>query len=75
MGNIFTVSVSTCTGKICRAWTFCRMPGQDDEEVFENFLAKLEDLKERSALRNHQVWFWHAVILKFLERLELKRID
>lgn len=51
-GNILTVSVSACTCKICRAWTF-DVDAQETQtkEVFENFIAKLEDLKEKIGIK------------------------
>ena len=50
-GNILTVPVSACTAEIRRARTLRRMHRNTDEEVFENFIARLEELKEKIGIK------------------------
>ncbi len=50
-GNILTVSVSTYTCKIREIGRFAGCIGKNDEEVFENFIAKLEELKEKIGIK------------------------
>ena len=50
-GNILSVSVSARKSRYAELGRFAGCTGKNDDEVFENFLAKLEDLKEKIGIK------------------------